>query len=384
MELEVWKEFEMYGRGWAVSSFGRIKMLWRITKTGMKSLTRGEPLKPFRNDRGYLVIKVTLKDESGKKKSKRPTIHRLVCTAFHENPENKPQVNHKDGNQLNNHKDNLEWATAKENTQHAWATGLCKRKYNITEEQIAVIKDNYAEVGCWDLEEKLGLPAKIIAKVANKMGLKMTKVFSKKVIDLNTNKIYNSCQEVANEFGINMRDIRRRLANERQNRTSFRYIDKDGKVIPAKVFPTVPKYIPPRPIKPIAVFDMEWNELKRFQYIGDAALFVGGDNGSINDFLNGKQEQHKGYKFKLIDENGNYIEPIPFVTKRKPKIIKIKGEVSPSKSVEKYNTEGELLGIYESIGIAAKSIGADKKQFRRQIGKSPTGYARGYTWKVIG
>jgi hypothetical protein len=52
------------------------------------------------------------------------TIHRLIAETFIPNIDNKPEVNHKDGNKLNNHIDNLEWSTHKENCEHRELTGL--------------------------------------------------------------------------------------------------------------------------------------------------------------------------------------------------------------------------------------------------------------------
>lgn len=62
---------------------------------------------------GYYVVHIHLGD-----KNKILPVHRLVALSFVDNPENKPQVNHIDGNKKNNNADNLEWCTASENCIH--------------------------------------------------------------------------------------------------------------------------------------------------------------------------------------------------------------------------------------------------------------------------
>lgn len=80
----------------------------------------GKVLDQQRNSDGYCVI--TLRNMVNKRITVR--VHQLVAIEFIPNPENKLEINHKDGNKVNNTLSNLEWATHAENIQHAWDTGL--------------------------------------------------------------------------------------------------------------------------------------------------------------------------------------------------------------------------------------------------------------------
>ena len=81
----------------------------------------GQIKTPHKNGSGY--YDVHLYDNS---KSTVHKIHRLVADAFIPNPEDKPCINHIDGNKTNNNVDNLEWVTHSENMKHAYRTGLAK------------------------------------------------------------------------------------------------------------------------------------------------------------------------------------------------------------------------------------------------------------------
>ena len=80
------------------------------------------PLKPVL-DKGVGYYLVTLVNATTKQR-KNQFIHRLLGQAFIPNPLNKPHINHIDGNKQNNDLSNLEWATNKENSQHAVNLGL--------------------------------------------------------------------------------------------------------------------------------------------------------------------------------------------------------------------------------------------------------------------
>ena len=98
---EIWKDIEGYEGLYQVSNSGRVK-----------NIKRNRLLKPFPDKNGYLRVDLFKNSRSSTK-----SVHRLVAKAFISNPNNLPQVNHKDENPSNNNVENLEW---------------CSTQYNIT------------------------------------------------------------------------------------------------------------------------------------------------------------------------------------------------------------------------------------------------------------
>lgn len=120
-QKEIWKDVPVYEGYYQVSNYGRVKSLERTVKNGPNStrVIRRRILKQTTNSRGYLTVHLSVR---GNVLSK--TVHRLTCAIFHSNPENKPEVNHKNGIKTDNYWKNLEWATVSENRLHSYRTGL--------------------------------------------------------------------------------------------------------------------------------------------------------------------------------------------------------------------------------------------------------------------
>lgn len=98
---EIWKPIGY--EGYEVSNLGRVKS-YKYDKIN------GKIMNPYKNTKGYLQIDLQL---DGRKRENRVhlSVHRLVAIAFIPNPDNLPQVNHKDEDKTNNCVDNLEWCT---------------------------------------------------------------------------------------------------------------------------------------------------------------------------------------------------------------------------------------------------------------------------------
>lgn len=111
--MEVWKLIKETNN-YEVSNKGNVR---RKLKEGYKLL------KPFEDKDGYLKVCLC----ENQKRIYR-FVHRLVGIEFIENTYNKPTINHKDGNKKNNNVENLEWATIKEQNNHALISGLRNMK----------------------------------------------------------------------------------------------------------------------------------------------------------------------------------------------------------------------------------------------------------------
>ena len=103
--MEEWRDVKGYKGKYMVSNIGRVKSL-NYRNTGKEGI-----MKPQDNGHGYLQVELC---KDGKREQ--PLVHVLVATAFLENPDNLPEVNHKDEDKANNCVENLEW---------------CDRAYNL-------------------------------------------------------------------------------------------------------------------------------------------------------------------------------------------------------------------------------------------------------------
>ena len=150
-----------------IDEYGNI---WSINFAGG---SKAKKLKPILSPGGYLYVNIYKN-----KKHRALRLNRAVALAFIPNPENKPEVNHKDGVKTNNHMDNLEWATHIENQQHRREIlGKNTRGENngmakLTEIQVREILSQQGLKTQEALGEKYGVSHSIIGRIFRREGWK--------------------------------------------------------------------------------------------------------------------------------------------------------------------------------------------------------------------
>ena len=132
MPDEIWKDIKDYEGLYQISNYGNVKSLPKERRNRRGVYIQKEKLLSLTNtSTGYKKVELV---KDGKRKGFK--VHRLVAQAFIPNPDEKPQVNHIDGDKTNNYVDNLEWVTASENSIHAYNTGLNSNKKELNENEI--------------------------------------------------------------------------------------------------------------------------------------------------------------------------------------------------------------------------------------------------------
>lgn len=139
-KIEVWKSHP-YIVGVEASTFGNVRTLNKMVSNGRGTYpVKGRVLKQSENGHGYLHVGIQI-DGKGTKK----LIHRLVAQTFIPNPDNLPQVNHRDCNRKNNNVDNLEWCTASYNSKYREKFGI-SAKNNAPKSSVCAINLTTLEI----------------------------------------------------------------------------------------------------------------------------------------------------------------------------------------------------------------------------------------------
>lgn len=157
---EVWKYIVGTNRKYKVSTLGRVKSLQGKNEKLMLPYT----------SKGYVRIKLVV---NGRRRAFQ--MHQLVATAFIPNPQNKPEVNHIDGDKNNNTKKNLEWNTRSENMLHVYKTGLNSsvgenhHNSKLTQKNVDEIRTKYVPRKCTmkELGEMYGVRYGTISSIIN-------------------------------------------------------------------------------------------------------------------------------------------------------------------------------------------------------------------------
>lgn len=265
---EIWKPVIGWEEFYEVSNLGRVKGLNRLSSSGKR--LQSKIRKSVYNKKGYLILGLS---KNGINKMQ--ITHRLVAKAFIPNPNNLPQINHKDGDKTNNKPENLEWVTSLENIKHAYATGL-----------------------------KEGMPGETNGRALSS---------NKEVEDIiERYNIGEKASEIVKSTGLTLFNIREILFGK-----SWSTIDKEvekrddrgnwsedhAKNLLISRFNTTSKFKP----KTIVQLTKEGKEVARFRSINQASILTNICRKSIEAVVNNKQFFNKNGTYWEMKQAGGFI-----------------------------------------------------------------------------
>lgn len=259
---EEWRDIKGYEWLYEISSLGQIISLYDAKHNKF----RNKVCKPQNTSNGYLRIGL---HKDGKMKN--ALIHRLVAVAFIPNPENKREVNHKNGIKTDNRVENLEWVTAKENMTHAYKTGLL----DYTNRDFSLLRAGYERNRdriIKEQSERVKGEKNPMSKRTEEEIIKIRKMYKKGM---------RFC-EISRALNIDRRQISIIVKGKRWGHLPFESV--------------------PQNLKEKAVIRIKGKEEKVFLSIKEAAKEFLKTNksahSSISACCKGKKNSYKGYKWK--------------------------------------------------------------------------------------
>lgn len=166
MQIEVWKPVVGYEELYEVSNMGNVRSVDKTTRDGR--FWKGRQLRKHYAGSGYVQTVLSVDGVY-----RHEYIHRLVANAFIPNPDNKPEVNHINGDKNNNSVENLEWVTKSENGLHSFRVlgrkpsynnkGKASKRRKLNNDQLEIVRTS--SKSCYALAREFGVSDTVIQRI---------------------------------------------------------------------------------------------------------------------------------------------------------------------------------------------------------------------------